>query len=254
MDVSEDLIEILSSENKLIELNTNIRTIFVGDTHGDIETTMKVIKNYPLEHNRLVFLGDYVDRGNESKENIDYLLGLKLRYKDRILLLMGNHEAYPVIECSPSNFWDSLMFDEVKEYSELLLKLPLVVSIGNVLAVHGALPDVNNLEEINNIQISYNDTLLNFLWGDFVEKDGEYLGTDHLNRPQFGRGYFEKLIGKFNKKVLVRGHDPKANLMMFNNRCLTIFTSRYYGVEKKVAILEKNKNPQTTDDLRIESL
>lgn len=236
---------------KLLELTPDIPTVFVGDTHGDIETTKKVIENYPLEHNRLVFLGDYVDRGFESRENIDYLLSLKLNYKDRIYLLMGNHEAYSVIKCSPSNFWDSLMFDEAKEYSELLLKLPLAVSIGNILAVHGGLPDINNLGEINNIQISFNDILLNFLWGDFREEDGEYLGEDRMGRPQFGKYYFEKLMGRFNKKILIRSHDPKANLFMFEGRCLTIFTSRYYGVTKRVVILDPGKNIQTVDDLKI---
>ncbi len=33
--------------NNIITLNNDIRTVFVGDTHGDIETVQSLIKAFP---------------------------------------------------------------------------------------------------------------------------------------------------------------------------------------------------------------
>jgi hypothetical protein len=40
-----------------------------------------------------VFLGDYVDRGYNSVETICMLLIWKCMYKDKIVLIRGNHET-----------------------------------------------------------------------------------------------------------------------------------------------------------------
>lgn len=42
--------------------------------------------------NRLIFIGDYIDRGKDPKGVIDYILALT-ECSDRIQCLMGNHEA-----------------------------------------------------------------------------------------------------------------------------------------------------------------
>jgi len=75
-----------------------------------------------------------------------------------------------------------------------------------------------------------------------------------LGRPQFGKDYFEDKMKKFGKNVLIRSHDPKARTIMYNKRCLTIFTSEAYHRERTVAIADLDKEIKTTDDLRIEEI
>ncbi|MDD5558708.1 metallophosphoesterase family protein [Candidatus Methylomirabilis sp.] len=61
----------------------------IGDIHGCLEPLRRLIAQLRLsEADELVFLGDYVDRGPDSKGVIDYLLTLRGRYT----FLMGNHE------------------------------------------------------------------------------------------------------------------------------------------------------------------
>ena len=51
---------------------------------------MNMIKINP-DQDLLVFIGDYIDRGDHSREVVDYLVDLKLRLPESIFLL-GNHE------------------------------------------------------------------------------------------------------------------------------------------------------------------
>lgn len=63
----------------------------IGDIHGclkSLETMLEVVS--PTEDDLLVTLGDYVDRGPDSKGVIDRLLRLKKRH--HFVHLMGNHE------------------------------------------------------------------------------------------------------------------------------------------------------------------
>ena len=241
---------IFKKEPKLIELPKYGRAVFVGDTHGDLNATERVVNKYTNGDTVIVFLGDYVDRGPYSKENIDYLLNLKCEKPKNLILLMGNHEGF---RCG-TGFWDYHSHDDIELYEGTLIKLPLAVSGNGIIGVHGALPDVQKIEDINKIKPSNEDErFLVTVWGDWQEKEGEILGSD-LGRPQFGKGYFEDKMKKFGKNVLIRSHDPSAKEIMYDKRCLTIFTSKYYPRERKVAIADLGKEVKTVDDLEIEEI
>ena len=69
------------------------RTFAVGDIHGCLDkliSLMGVIDIDP-EKDTLLFIGDYIDRGTQSKEVVDYLIDLARR-QSRVVFLKGNHE------------------------------------------------------------------------------------------------------------------------------------------------------------------
>ncbi len=64
----------------------------IGDIHGQRDQLAKLLGDLPLEAgDRLVFIGDYVDRGPDPKGVVDVLLELRARYE--CIFLIGNHEA-----------------------------------------------------------------------------------------------------------------------------------------------------------------
>ena len=244
-----------ASEAKLIELESG-RVIFVGDTHGDLEATDRVIRRYLKPRNKLVFLGDYVDRGPASLENINLLLEQKIKHPNSLYLLMGNHEGYALGSFHPADFWEELDAELCQRYGEVLSRLPLAVSTPNgIIALHGALPDVSHLEDIGRIKPGSAEWH-KITWGDWQERAGKSLGIDpYTGRPQFGRGWFNEIMARLGKNVLIRSHQPDAPPTMYGRRCLTIFTSSAYGhyiSGRTIALVDLKKPVKSADDIDIE--
>lgn len=65
----------------------------IGDIHGcleKIENLIEVIAANPKK-DKLIFIGDYIDRGSFSKEVVEYVIDLKDKFKN-VICLLGNHE------------------------------------------------------------------------------------------------------------------------------------------------------------------
>ena len=66
--------------------------IAIGDIHGCVGTLEALMGRLaPTDGDELVFVGDYVDRGPDSKGVLDYLIALAETH--RCTFLRGNHEA-----------------------------------------------------------------------------------------------------------------------------------------------------------------
>ena len=74
-----------------------MRTIAISDVHGCYNELKELIKTleeegkYNKNTDRLIFLGDYIDRGKDSRLVIKYIRELQ-EYNDNVIALMGNHE------------------------------------------------------------------------------------------------------------------------------------------------------------------
>lgn len=67
----------------------------IGDIHGCFNHLINLLNlvNPDLDHDKLVFVGDYVDRGPSAAKVVEFIIDLKKRHNpENIICLMGNHE------------------------------------------------------------------------------------------------------------------------------------------------------------------
>jgi len=76
-----------------------VRVYAIGDIHGCMDRLVAMhemiaedIAARPVEHTTLIHLGDYVDRGADSAQVIDWLINQPPVPADATINLMGNHE------------------------------------------------------------------------------------------------------------------------------------------------------------------
>ena len=72
-------------------------TIAIGDIHGNdraLKDLLAQIQGVVAPSDTVVFLGDYVDRGEQSKECINRIISFSKNTEARVVTLLGNHEEW----------------------------------------------------------------------------------------------------------------------------------------------------------------
>ena len=79
------------------KITKSSRIYSIGDIHGRSDLLEKLLKKIqedvkkkPVRNNTIIFLGDYIDRGKNSKKVVELIINLSDRFKK--IFLKGNHE------------------------------------------------------------------------------------------------------------------------------------------------------------------
>lgn len=79
---------------KSVDLSSYDKVHIIGDIHGCYTALKRFMDSVDVNANEyFIFLGDYLDRGLENAETIEYLMELQ-RTHNNVCFLEGNHEAH----------------------------------------------------------------------------------------------------------------------------------------------------------------
>jgi len=156
--------------------------IIVGDIHGQfydmIHMFEKVVDNRKntLPQTNMLFLGDYVDRGNYSIEVCIFLFSLKINFPKEVTLLRGNHESVAMTE--HFTFREEVLrkYDNDEQVFDAFIEafeaMPISADVnGDYMCMHGGIsPELETVDDILQIDRFIEPPLQGFLcdllWSD----------------------------------------------------------------------------------------
>ena len=233
----EEVTKIFLNQPVCLYLDTPLN--ICGDIHGQYSDLIRLFEagGYPPDVNYL-FLGDYVDRGEQSIETICLLFCFKIKCSNNFFLLRGNHE------CASLNR-EYGFYDECKKRYNIKLWKKFVdvfncmpysaIVEDKIIFMHGGLsPSLKSLDQLNEIirptDIPDEGLLCDLVWSD---PEPNLKGWE-LNERGVSYTFNERIVDNFltihNLEILVRAHQVvEKGYDFFNGRkCVTIFSAPNY--------------------------
>lgn len=230
-----------------------------GDVHGQYFDLLKLFtKGGCPSVTAYLFLGDYVDRGENSLETICLLLALKTRYPKTFYLIRGNHELAPInrmfgfFQEVERRFKDENFMKLYLQLNDTFNYMPIAAVIDKkVLCCHGGIsPLILTLDTISQIKrpIYPRKTGLatDIFWSDPDDDIEEWEKQDQpeTNPKHRGIGYLwgsvaHKDFLKRNKlKLIVRAHEcvKDGYRWSFGKQLVTVFSAPDYSEGNVAAI------------------
>lgn len=230
---------IFMSQPMLVEIAAPVR--LCGDIHGQYHDLLRLFEvgGYPPDSNYM-FLGDYVDRGDQSIETVCLLLAYKLRFPNNFFLLRGNHETSSINRIYG-------FFDECKRrFSVRLWKLftdtfncmPVAGLVEDrILCMHGGLsPELQNLDQIRCIlrptDVPDSGLVCDLLWSDPADFENQrgFGENDRGVSWTFGEDVVQEVTKRFDLDLICRAHQVVDEGYKFfaARKLVTVFSAPNY--------------------------
>ncbi len=129
----------------------------IGDLHGDFEQLKRILLRENIleklvhgEQIRLIFLGDYIDRGEKQLELIMGVFILKRLFPDSIILNRGNHEdknlnlRYGFVKAVIDRFGEDIGKTVLDSFYEVFKVLPYFTLGRKSIFIHGGMLNFQN--------------------------------------------------------------------------------------------------------------
>lgn len=251
--------------NYLGEVESEKKVVFVGDTHGAFDVTLYTLLRFLPDETvgKIVFLGDYVDRGEMSLENLILILREMVAdqesSKGKLVVLRGNHE-------SPLTNYHYGFYAELskkvegypyEEFEKLFSLMPYAATINGYFSVHGGIakdlngdtisPQMKELASVNDLpkgDVEPSDPVaMQLLWNDPRECIDDFLPNVRGDGVYyFGRKAVEDFLKANDLKGIIRAHEVKdAFSCEMEGRVITVFSSRYHQMGAGVLIMDENR-------------
>ena len=213
----------------------------IGDIHGNIFDLIRILVMCgvpPLS--RIIFLGDYVDRGQYSIECITLLLALNIKFPKHVFLLRGNHEFERVNEIYGFKGECESFYGSTRVYTALNRAfdwMPIGARVGKeIFCIHGGIsPQVTSFRQIKLLKRpieSYDGSITcDLLWSDPSNDTKDYLRSTRGNGVQFGVNAVRDFAKAFKLKHIIRGHQcvPKGIERFADDILYTVFSCSNYA-------------------------
>lgn len=218
--------------------------MFTSDTHADADTVEKIFYFFDKlkqnnEVDKLVFLGDYGDRGAYWTYTYFLLAAMAEKYGEDIIFIRGNHETIEI-----ATIYSGYVDDTIRKNRECVNncwdEMPLICDITwnqkKIFCSHGAMPLNKKGEWLEYEEDKYIQGKSNFLanWNENIFINDPPLGIEKSSR---GAGYeipIEKIFENMANNEYdwsIHGHVHRNQcgiLKNKNKRVVTVVANEYY--------------------------
>ena len=232
---------IFKKQPMLIEISSPVN--ICGDIHGQYHDLLRIFNKcgVPPKTN-YIFLGDYVDRGDNSLEVICLLFAFKIKYPKNFFPLRGNHESasinkvYGFLDECKQRYGAQNGTKIWKKFGTVFNWMPVAGLIeGRIFCCHGGIsPDLHTPYDINKIkrptEIPDEGLLCDILWSDPEDYLNGWGENDRGVSYTFGKDMIDQFLDRNDLDLIARAHQVvEDGYEFFNNRKLvTIFSAPNY--------------------------